>query len=259
MLYPHLPFVERMMHAARLGYRAIEFWDWRDKDVDALSREAKKLGLTVAAMSGNRRHSLLEPVSLPALMAEMEEVFEVALRLRCRNIMMLTDVLNSDGSAATTLTSADRRLSVCECLGALAKKAEGRGLTLLLEPLNTVLDHRGCFLDSSSAGVKIVESVNHPHVKLLYDIYHMTMMGEDVIAEIDSKLPWIGYFHAADVPGRHQPGSGTVPWQSIRNLLETRGYSGFFGMEFSPAGSDDAAIRKSIESLSLPRSQVPTS
>lgn len=249
MIYSGLPFIERMAEASKLGYRAIEFWDWRDKDISAIATQAEHLGINIAAMSGNRRNSLLHPAKLPALMAEMDEVIDVALRLRCRHIMMLTNVLNADGSAAVTAPDNDPDSSICECLHALTRKVEGRDLLLLLEPLNTVLDHRGCYLDSSTAGVRIVREVNHPKLKLLYDIYHMSTMGEDVVVEIGRKLPWIGYFHAADVPGRHEPGSGAVPWRAIGDLLDSKGYSGFVGMEFSPAGADEAAIRRSLSTF----------
>src|SRR2546426_12262308 len=100
MLFTDLPFIERLDVASRLGYDAIEFWDWRDKDVQALADAASRLGLTVAAMSGNRRYALIDPEARAGLIEEMDEVFAAARQLNCRRIMMLSDVLNDDGSAA---------------------------------------------------------------------------------------------------------------------------------------------------------------
>ena len=253
MVYRDRPFIDRLKEAARLGYQAIEFWDWRDKDIDAIKREADRLGLRVAAISGNRRHSLIEPTDRAGLMTEMETVFEIAARLDCHHIMMLSDVLNEDGSAAISnhsRSAAEQQASIREGLADLARGIEGKDLVLLLEPLNTVLDHRGCFLDSSSAGVEVVQAVNHAQVRLLYDVYHMNMMGEDVGAEVKKNLQWIGYFHAADVPGRHEPGSGTIPWPAFRDVIERAGYPGFVGMECSALGSDDEAARRSIDTFS---------
>jgi len=130
---------------------------------------------------------------------------------------------------------------------ALAGRAEGASVTLLLEPLNTALDHRGCFLDTSALGVEIIRRVNSPQVKLLYDIYHMSMMGEDILREIDKNLEWVGYFHVADLPGRHQPGTGEIDYQAVNTFLMRAKYEGFLGMEFSALGPDEQAAKAPLE------------
>ncbi|MFY9555989.1 MAG: TIM barrel protein [Blastocatellia bacterium] len=249
MLFTDRPFIDRLAIASRLGYRAIEFWDWRDKDLVALADTAAQHGLTVAAMSGNRRHALIDPESRNGLLEEMEPVFAAARFLDCRHIMMLSDVLNQDGSAAATKPrpAAEKIESIAEHLTALAGEAEKAGVTLLLEPLNTALDHTGCFLNHSAPAVEIVKHVNKPQVKLLYDIYHMSMMGEDVLTEIDGNLEWIGYLHVADMPGRHQPGTGRIDYQAVNTLLKRAGFDGFIGMEFSALGADELAATAALE------------
>src|SRR5262245_27711789 len=92
MVFRDRPFLDRMREARRLGYEAIEFWDWRDKDIGAIDREAQRLALTITALSGNRMHSLIDPCDREGLLAEMEEVFAVARRLRCTRVMLLSDV-----------------------------------------------------------------------------------------------------------------------------------------------------------------------
>ena len=249
MLFTDRPFVERMEAASRLGYRAVEFWDWRDKDVLALARAAARLGLTIAAMSGNRQHALVDPADHAGLIEEMEQVFEVAHQLNCRHVMMLSDVLQADGSAAPTppLSVGEKCESMVIALRALAGRAEAAGVLLLLEPLNTARDHPGCFLNTSAMGLEIVRRVASRQVKLLYDIYHMSMMGEAVLTEIERHAKWIGYIHVADMPGRHQPGTGTIDYHAVHDLLKRVGYEGFIGMEFSPLGPDEAAARVSLE------------
>jgi hydroxypyruvate isomerase len=249
MLFNDRPFVERLAIASRLGYRAIEFWDWRDKDLQPLADEAARLGLTVAAISGNRHHALIDPNAPAKLIEEMDQVFRVAGQLNCSNIMMLSDVLSDDGSAAPTLPlSVEEKIeSMVKNLRALAGRAEAASVTLLLEPLNTALDHRGCFLNTSALGVEIVRRVNSPHIKLLYDIYHMSMMGEDVLTEIDKNLEWVGYFHVADLPGRHQPGTGKIDYLGVNTLLRRAKYEGFVGMEFSALGPDEQAAKAPLK------------
>jgi hydroxypyruvate isomerase len=84
-------------------------------------------------------------------------------------------------------------------------------------------------------------------VKLLYDIYHMSMMGEDVVAEMGSNLEWIGYLHVADLPGRHQPGTGKIDYRGIADWLKRVRFDGFIGMEFFPRGPDNLVARAAQE------------
>lgn len=248
MLFTDRPFTERMKTAASIGYRAIEFWDWRDKDLSAIAETAVEEGLTIAAMSGNRRHSLIDPDEREGLIEEMMQVFGVARNLHCRHVMMLSDVLEPDGSAVQPALPAEAKFSsMVEGLRELSGWAKESGIALLLEPLNTVLDHRGCFLDASDLGLQVVRQVNRPHVQLLYDIYHMSMMGENVLSQIENNRTWIGYLHAADLPGRHQPGTGEIDYRSIASMVKRSGYSGFIGMEFSPLGSHEEAARVPLE------------
>ena len=239
------PFVERMQEASALGYSAIEFWDWRTKELRAIKESAAQLNLTIAAMSGNRQHALIDPDARPGLMAEMEQAFTAAQQLRCHHLMMLSDVLTADGSAATppSHSKQEKFESVVDGLRTLVHQALDAGIVLLLEPLNSVLDHRGYFLDHSRMGFEIIRHVGSPQVKLLYDIYHMSMMDEDVVAEMENNLEWIGYLHVADLPGRHQPGTGKIDYRNIADWLQRVRFDGFIGMEFFPQGPHHLAAR----------------
>jgi hydroxypyruvate isomerase len=163
--------------------------------------------------------------------------------------MMLSDVLTDDGSALPTEPGpADEKLdAMADGLRMLAEHPGSRGFTLLLEPLNTVLDHRGCFLNHSTPAVELLKRVNNGRVKLLYDIYHMSMMNEDVLIEIERNLGWIGHLHVADLPGRHQPGTGKIDYRAVNALLRRAQYDGFIGMEFSALGPDEKAARAPLE------------
>ena len=120
-VFTNQPFVERMREASALGYSAIEFWDWRNKDLAAITETAGQLNLTIAAMSGNRQHALIDPDARPGLMVEMEQAFAVAQQLRCHHLMMLSDVLTADGSAVTppALSTQEKFESVVQGLQAL--------------------------------------------------------------------------------------------------------------------------------------------
>jgi hydroxypyruvate isomerase len=260
MLFTELPFADRIRIASQLGYDAIEFWDFRNKNLGEIGETSERHGLIVAAMSGNRRNALIDPGATSNLVEEMAEVFEAANRVKCRNIMMLSDVLSEDGSSSTScqITPQEKLNALVENLRTVAAHPEAENFTLLLEPLNTALDHRGCFLDHSATGTEIVRRVNSANVKLLYDIYHMSMMNEDVQAEIEKSFDWIGYFHVADIPGRHQPGTGKIDYEKVNALLEKLHYDGFVGMEFSALDDDEAAAAAPLNIFNMSRcKQMP--
>jgi hydroxypyruvate isomerase len=248
-VFAHRPFTDRMRAASALGYPAIEFWDWRSKDLASIGEAARRLDLSIAAMSGNRRHALVDPAARSGLLAEMEQVFGVAQQLRCSYVMMLSDVLAADCSAVPvpSLSEAEKFASMVDGLRLLDQPAADAGVILLLEPLNTVLDHRGYFLNGSQAGFEVVRKVDSPRVKLLYDVYHMSMMGENVMAQIRGHIHEVGYLHVADMPGRHEPGTGKIDYRAIANWLKQTGFEGFIGMEFFPQAPDELAARAARE------------
>jgi hydroxypyruvate isomerase len=250
MLFVDLPLIARMEAAARLGYRAVEFWDWRDKDLSAIRRGAGDLGLRVVAFSGNRDHTLIDSADRAGLTDELRRSLDAAEEVDCGQLMLLTDRLLPDGSAAPLpgdLPVAERRRCLEQALAVAAELARGRRVTWLLEPLNTVLDHRGVFLDRSRDAFDLVQRVGRPEVRVLYDVYHMSMMGEDVSAVLEENLEWIGHVHVADAPGRHEPGSGRIDYRRVRDTLLSLDYRRGIGMEFSPTGSSEAAARGALE------------
>ncbi|MGH2669200.1 MAG: TIM barrel protein, partial [bacterium] len=83
-------------------------------------------------------------------------------------------------------------------------------------------------------------------------VYHMSMMGEDVGAAIEAHVSWLGYVHVADMPGRHEPGTGTIDYAGIRATLHRLGYAAPVGMEFSPSGSSEIAAQRALEMFAPP-------
>ncbi|MBM3812620.1 MAG: TIM barrel protein [Acidimicrobiia bacterium] len=244
MIYGELPFCERIRAAAAAGYEAIEFWDWRNKDLAEVAAVTRGVGLPVAAFSGNRRHTMANPADLAGFREEIRESLEAARKVGARCLMLLTDRLLEDGSAAAlpeNLSASDKMEAAAVSLGEAASLARGSGVTMALEPLNTRLDHPRYFLDNSAAGFDLVRKVNVPEARLLYDAYHMAMMGEDVTSVVSGNLELIGHIHAADMPGRHEPGSGEIDYAGFAAALKRLNYTGAVGMEFSPSGGSAEA------------------
>jgi hydroxypyruvate isomerase len=113
--------------------------------------------------------------------------------------------------------------NIVTCLRAAVPLLEEYGLTLVIEPLNTLVDHKGYYLSDSREGFEIIRKVGNPRVRLLFDIYHQLVMGEDVLAASLPNLPLIGHLHAAGCPGRHELQSGIHDYAPIFAALDAAG------------------------------------
>jgi hydroxypyruvate isomerase len=245
MMFPELPIETRIEKAAAAGFEGIEFWDWRNKDLDALVSQCGELGLAVTNMSGQRAGSLIDPAEFELYKGEIILSIEAAKKIQCKNLMLLTNPLDSEGRVLNSypdISPHEKRTNCVEALSQLASLAGENGPLLLMEPLNTAVDHAGYWLDDADRAFEIIREVGHPRVSLLYDCYHMQAMGRDVNKDVENNLDIIGYFHAADFPGRHEPGTGKMNYSSTLRLLDKLGYDGCFGFEFSPAGSSEEAL-----------------
>jgi hydroxypyruvate isomerase len=111
------------------------------------------------------------------------------------------------------------------------------------------VDHPGYFLHGSAAGFDLVRAVGSPHIKLLYDIYHMQVMEGNVIQTLTANLDAVGHVHVADVPGRHQPGTGELHYGNIFAALREAGYDHYVGFEFEPTVPSEEAAATSLALL----------
>jgi hydroxypyruvate isomerase len=252
MLYTELPFLSRLAAAGSQGVRNIEFWDYRDKELVALQRAVDRHRMNICVFSGNRLHGMLDPRERAAFLAEVEATAKIANTLGVPRLMLLVQPLRADGSAvppARDLAQAALFPALVECCSAVADLAEAADIEFVIEPLNSEIDHPGYFLNNAQAAFACIEQVNHPRIKLLYDIYHMSAMGERVLHDLESHLDLIGHLHAADLPGRHEPGSGRIDYPAIFSLLRALHYDRTVGFEFWPSGTGSAAaIEKAFRS-----------
>lgn len=125
----------------------------------------------------------------------------------------------------------------------VSPKAKDAGITLVLEPLNTEIDHQGYHLSSSTEGYDIIKSVDSPNLKLLFDIYHQQIMEGNLISNIRKNIDMIGHFHFADVPGRHEPGTGELNYANIFEVIADSEYKGYLGCEFTPSKTSKEALQ----------------
>lgn len=242
---PAAPAVRRL---AALGFRRFEFWDWREQDVGALARAAADVGLSAVIFSGNTlEEPLVDRTAHGQALAHLRRSLEVAGQLGVRLLVVHVGYPLPGRSREEQWAAAVEGLRTSGDLAATA------GVTLALEPLNSRVDHPGYFLDTLPDALRMLAEVGHPAVRLLLDVYHMRVMHEDLLARLPAALPAIAHVHVADVPGRGEPGSGTIPWAAVMDALRAGGYRGAVGLECWPTGPAEVVLRRCMEVLGTVR------
>lgn len=235
---------EKAKSTAEAGFRAIEFWfhdqgpgDRNLQSLAAVCRAEDLLvnDIVVNAPDGSIGGSLVSPDDRDKYLARLRQTISVAKQLNCRKLITCSGNRSGDQPASR------EREAITDTLGAAAEIAVQEGFTLLLEPLNSLVDHAGYYLDDGNEAARITQEVGSPGLKLLWDIYHMQIMHGNVLANIERHLPLIGHFHAAGVPGRHELDGGELDYPVILSRIASWGYGGCLGLEYTPAMADHVA------------------
>ena len=133
-------------------------------------------------------------------------------------------------------------------LNRVKKIAEDHGVTICMELLNSKVDHKDYMCDHTAWGVRVMEAVNSPRVRLLYDIYHMQIMEGDMIRTITENIGWLGHFHTGGVPGRHElDETQEVNWTGVMRAIAGTKFSGFVAHEFIPTRDPMRSLREAVE------------
>jgi hydroxypyruvate isomerase len=243
MVFRPEPFLQRIEAVARSGYLAFEFWGWQDKDLPAVQEKKSELGLELAAF-GASGGTLLDPANHQRYWDTFAQAAEWARRLDCPNLIVTT---------GNTLPDVPRERQLDQLragLAGVATEAARAGVTAVVEPLNSKVDHKGYFLDHGPEAFRLVEDIDSPHLRVLYDIYHAQIMDGDIIQTLTDHIDTIGHFHVADVPGRHEPGTGELNYANILRRIDDLGYAGFVGLEYRPSGDHGASLQAVKELVS---------
>jgi hydroxypyruvate isomerase len=237
------PFEQRLDHVKEAGLRAFEFWGWRNRDLAALARKKEETGLELAAFSCDTGGALVAPGSGEKFLPALRESIAAAKRLDCRRLIVTV------GSERKDLSRAEQHNNIVEALKAGAPICEDSGITLVIEPLNVLVNHKGYFLATSEEGFQIIDKVGSPNVQLLFDIYHQQITEGNLVQNITRNIRKIGHFHAADVPGRHHIGTGEINYENVFRAIGKAGYTGFIGLEMWPTVDHSIATKQALALL----------
>ncbi len=238
MWWRRLPFLERIRQAAAFGFPAIEFWNWRTKDIDAIAELTSKLGLEVAQFTAwGFRPGLNHPKNHDRFVQAIEEACQVARRLRCKKMTVV------GGDNQPGMTQEQMHENIIRGLRRAAPVAERYGVMMILEPMNIRVDHKGHCLYGSAPAIRICREVNSPMVRINWDLYHMQITEGDLCGHLREGIPWIGYLQLADHPGRNEPGTGEIHYPRVLREAYELGYRGYVGLECRPKTTELAAAQ----------------
>jgi hydroxypyruvate isomerase len=171
---------------------------------------------------------------------EMRTAIEHANRLGIPNVLCFSG--NREG-----LEDGEGVRVMAAGLAPVARLAEEAGVTLVLELLNSKVDHPDYQADHTDWGVKVCDAVGSPRVKLLYDIYHMQIMEGDIIRTIEAAHPWIAHYHTAGNPGRNDlDDEQELNYSAIFEAIKETGYNGYIAHEFVPKDDPVTALRRNF-------------
>ncbi|MFO1340486.1 MAG: TIM barrel protein [Burkholderiaceae bacterium] len=234
----------RIRAAAAAGLEKVEFHMWNQVDIDAVEAALKETGVHLQSLIVGPRVGCVDRSKEDFIVEALQRTIAMCQRLGAR------DMVIAGGPALKDVPAAEQHAGMVHNLKRLGPVAEAAGMRLLLEPLNTRVDHPIFFMDTAMEGLDIVEEVNHPAVQLLYDAYHAAVMGEDH-REILKRAPLIGYVQVADTNGRHEPGTGTIDWATWLADLKAAGYDGDIGLEYRPSQGTLPSLQRTREVLGL--------
>lgn len=239
-VFTKVPFERRLEEVKAAGLDAFEFWGWRSHDLDALARKKDETGLELAAFSCETGGPLVAAGSAQKFAPALKESISAAKKLGCRRLIVTV------GNELKDLSRDDQHKNIVAALKSGTPLCEDAGITLVLEPLNVLVNHKGYYLATSTEGFQILDEVGSANVQLLFDIYHQQITEGNLIQNITRNISKIGHFHVADVPGRHEPGTGEINYGSVFRAIVKAGYSGFLGLEMWPTIDHATAVKQTL-------------
>jgi len=234
-MYQEVPLPDRFSLAAKDGFKGVEFlfpYEWPATNIKARLDEN---GLTQALFNlypGDWASGERGLASLPGKEQDFEnsllQALDYAANLRCDHLHVMAGLRQPDISTHAQQDIFIRNLSKA------VLKAQTYDITLLIEPINQI-DMPAYFLDSFEMAADIITRIDHPSLKLQFDIYHCQRIKGSVAHSLTKYLPMTGHIQIADTPGRHEPGSGEINFQYLFDIIKKNKYTGWVGCEYIPS------------------------
>jgi len=236
--YQEIPLDELCASAAQMGLQAVDLLNVEEFHVPV------RYGL-ICSMGYAGGGEIASAMNRPENHAKIEEAFRKNIPLAAR--AGVPNVITFSGNRAG-MSDYEGAKNTIAGLNRVKKIAEDHGVTICMELLNSKVDHKDYMCDHTAWGVQVVEAVNSPRVKLLYDIYHMQIMEGDLIRTIQQNSQWLGHFHTGGVPGRHElDNTQEVQWDGVMRGIVGTGFQGYVAHEFVPTHDPLTSLRQAVD------------
>lgn len=236
-------FDSNLETVAQAGYRHVElvgeFARWSEEDWRRILARMSALKITVDATSGMKL-GFADPLREDEFVAELKGMVPMVQRLGCGQIILLS------GKRIEGAAPGAQHAASIETLKRAADILSAADLTGVIEPIDRI-ENPSIYLDRVTEAFEIVRSVGSPTIKVLYDLYHEQRGSGNLIEKLEKNIDEVGLVHVADVPGRHEPGTGEVNYISIYRKLAELHYKGVIAMEFYPTGNVVETLRRARE------------
>jgi hydroxypyruvate isomerase len=237
--YEKIPLDKLCAAAAEMGLQAIDLLEVSDFEVP------RRYGLvcSMGYAGGGEIDSAMNRVENHS---KIEEAFRKNIPLASK--AGVTNVITFSGLRAG-MSDDEGAKNAIKGLNRVKKIAEDHGVTICMELLNSKVDHKDYMCDHTAWGVRVVQEVNSPRVKLLYDIYHMQIMEGDLVRTIQQNIQWLGHFHTGGVPGRHELNyTQEVQWDGVMRGIAATDFPGYVAHEFVPTATDPlTSLRQAVD------------
>ncbi|HME06521.1 MAG TPA: TIM barrel protein [Bryobacteraceae bacterium] len=246
------PFEQKLEIAAHAGLQSVELVDehlaWSDSQIEEKKRFARSLHLGMDTLIAQpswktRPVSMVRPEHSANFLADLDRALVFAQKLEIPQVILMS------GDEVPGRTHEEQYQSLLDNSRRAADLAAKANLQLIIEPLNSKVDHHDFFLTTCVEGLKLVKQVDNPHFRLLFDIYHEQVQTGNVIRTLKAAAPYVAVFHIADNPGRNDPGSGEMNYANIYQAIAGTGYKGYVTMEYLPIGDQLQSLTRSVSSM----------
>ncbi len=243
---------EKFAKAAHAGMQSVELvsehLQWSESDAEKFKNLAQSYNLGIDALLAQhdwtkRPVTMVNPAHREAFLNDVRDSIVWAKKLNAAQIIVLS------GNEQPAMSHEAQYASMLEGARQAARIADEADVKLILENLNSKVNHKGYFLTSAKEALRCVQEVDSPHFRLLFDIYHEYVQNGDPIPVIEQAWPFVAVFHVADAPGRHDPGTGKMKWDDIYKAIGKTAYSGYITMEYLPEGDEIDSLIKAVTEM----------
>ena len=246
-------FEQNLERVAQAGYNQVElvaeFKSWSPSDMARIRARMSALGVTIDAMAGMTL-GFADPAGGDAFLDELKALLPVANRLACRQIILLSGkrIPPPGVDPASPSDNPAQHAASIETLKRAAELLSAANLQGVIEPIDR-LENPTIYLDGVTEAFAIVKAVSSPSLRVLYDLYHEQRTHGNLIEKLQQNIAMVGLIHVADVPGRHQSGTGELDYGNIYRTLAQLNYTGTIAMEFYPTGDIVTTLRDAREQV----------